>query len=220
MKNVRVYTNENGERMKTIDVRSLACPGPVLKLKDLLDAGEHEIALHVADELSRSNVTRFAVSRGAEVEVTDGSGGGFVVAIKTGGEAADARPSEEELLECDVPESTTLLGLRVVQITAATMGSGDDELGALLLRSFLKTQAELEQKPDAILFYNDGVKLCCEGSTLIDDLRGLEAAGVEIIACGTCLNFFELADQLRVGRVTDILEIAGRLADAGSIVRP
>ena len=83
-----------------------------------------------------------------------------------------------------------------------------------------KDQAELEQKPDAILFYNDGVKLCCEGSTLLDDLRGLEAAGVEIIACGTCLNFFELADQLRVGRVTDMLEIAGRLADAGTIVRP
>jgi selenium metabolism protein YedF len=206
--------------MKTIDVRDLACPGPVLRLRDLLAAGEREVAMHVADELSRSNVTRFATSRGAEVEVSDGGGGSFVVAIRAGGEAARARPGEEELLVCDVPEASAVAGPRVVQVTATTMGSGNDELGALLLRSFLKTQAELERRPDAILFYNDGVKLCCEGSYLLDDLRGLEAAGVEIIACGTCLNFFELADQLRVGRVTDMLEIAGRLAGAGSIVRP
>jgi selenium metabolism protein YedF len=206
--------------VKEIDVRQLACPGPVLKLRDLLEAGEREIALHVADELSRSNVSRFATSRGAEVEVTDGGDGSFVVAIRAGGEAGEARPDEEELLECEIPEATAAAGPRVVQITAGTMGSGDDELGALLLRSFLKTQAELDPRPDAILFYNDGVKLCCESSALLEDLRGLEAAGVEIIACGTCLNFFELADQLRVGRVTDMLEIAGRLAEAGSIVRP
>jgi selenium metabolism protein YedF len=206
--------------MKAIDVRNLACPGPVLKLKELLENGEHEIALHVADELSRSNVTRFAASRGAAVEVTEGGDGSFVVAIRAGGNAAEARPGETELLDCEVPEETAAAGPRVVQITAGTMGSGDDELGALLLRSFLKTQAELDPKPDAILFYNDGVKLCCEGSNLLDDIRELEAAGVEIIACGTCLNFFELADQLRVGRVTDMLEIAGRLANAGSVVRP
>ena len=206
--------------MKTIDVRDLACPGPVLTLRDLFNAGEREITMHVADELCRSNVTRFAGSRGAVVEVSDGGDGSFVVAIHAGGDAAGARPGEEELLVCDVPEAVAVVGPHVVQITAGTMGSGDDELGALLLRSFLKTQAELEHKPDAILFYNDGVKLCCEGSYLLDDLRGLEATGVEIIACGTCLNFFELDDQLRVGRVTDMLEIAGRLADAESIVRP
>ena len=90
----------------------------------------------------------------------------------------------------------------------------------LLLRSFIKTQIELDRAPDTIVFYNAGVKLCCEGSLLLDDLRSLERAGAEIIACGTCLNYFELADQLAVGRVTDILEIASRLAAAGSIVRP
>ena len=204
--------------MKTIDVRDLACPGPVLKLRELLDEGEREITMHVADELCRSNVTRFAGSRNARsrsrIPATEHSWSGSSPATnppKPGGrrgvdgERGPGRPQGQTA---------------VVQITATTMGSGDDELGALLLRSFLKTQAELERKPDAILFYNDGVKLCCEGSYLLDDLRGLEAAGVEIIACGTCLNFFELGEQLRVGRVTDMLEIAGRLADAGSIVRP
>ena len=205
--------------MKTIDVRDLACPGPVLKLRDLLEGGEREIAMHVADELCRSNVTRFAASRRAEVEVEDPGDGSFVVTITAGDDAALARPGEEALLVSEVPEIGPV-GPRVVQITAGTMGSGDDELGALLLRSFLKTQAELDRQPEAILFYNDGVKLCCEGSLLLDDLRALENARIEIIVCGTCLNFFELADSLEVGRVTDMLEIASRLADAGSIVRP
>ncbi len=204
--------------MKKIDVRDLACPGPVLKLRELLNEGEREITMHVADELCRSNVTRFAASRNAEAEVEDPGDGTFVVRINAGGDSTGTRSGEEAFMVSEVPGAAA--GPRVVQITAGTMGSGDDELGALLLRSFLKTQAELEQKPDAILFYNDGVKLCCEGSYLLDDLRSLEAAGVEIIACGTCLNFFELSEQLRVGRVTDMLEIAGRLAEAGSIVRP
>ncbi len=205
--------------MKTIDIRDLACPGPVLKLRDLLDGGELEIAMHVADELCRSNVTRFAASRGAEVEVEDPGDGSFVVTITASDDASRARAGEEALLVSEVP-AIGPVGPRVVQVTAGTMGSGDDELGALLLRSFLKTQAELDRKPEAILFYNDGVKLCCEGSLLLEDLRALENAGIEIIACGTCLNFFELGDQLGVGRVTDMLEIASRLADAGSIVRP
>jgi selenium metabolism protein YedF len=205
--------------MKEIDVRSLACPGPVLRLRDLLAAGEREIALHVSDELSRTNVMRFASSRGAEVEVTDPGDGSFVVRIKAGDTAATARPGKEELPECELPEAAAT-GPRVLQISAGTMGSGDDELGALLLRSFLKTQAEIDRKPDAIIFYNDGVKLCCEGSLLLDDLRSLEAAGIEIIACGTCLNFFEIADRLQVGRVTDMLEIATRFAEAGTIIQP
>ena len=206
--------------MREIDVRNLACPGPVLKLRDLLDEGEREVAMRVADELSRSNVTRFATSRGAEVTAEDPGDGSFVVRISAGDDAAGSRPGEEELLDCAVPESAGAGGPLVVQISAVTMGTGDDDLGSLLMRSFVKTQAQLERKPAAILFYNDGVKLCCEGSVLLDDLRALEASGIEIIACGTCLNFFELADQLRVGRVTDMLEIASRLADAGSIVRP
>jgi len=205
--------------VKTIDVRDLACPGPVLKLRDLLEGGEREIAMHVADELCRSNVTRFAASRGGEVEVAEHGDGSFVVTIIAGDDAARTSRGEEALLVSEVP-AIGPVGPRVVQITAGTMGSGDDDLGALLLRSFLKTQTELDRQPEAILFYNDAVKLCCEGSLLLDDLRALESAGIEIIVCGTCLNFFELGGSLEVGRVTDMLEIASRLADAGSIVRP
>jgi selenium metabolism protein YedF len=210
--------------MKELDLRDLACPGPVLRLRDLLDAGERELRFHVADALCRSNVTRFATSRGAEVEVTEVADGSFVIDIRAGEGSAQAAAGETDVVQCDLPAEPTMPGAgarpRVVQVTATTMGTGDDELGSLLLRSFLKTQAQLERSPDAILFYNAGVELCCEGSLLLDDLRALEERGTEIIACGTCLNFFGLADRLAVGRVTDMLEIASRLAEAGTLVRP
>lgn len=210
--------------MKFLDVRQLACPGPVLKLRELLEAGEREVRFHVADELCRSNVTRFARSRGAEVDVQDGGDGTFFVSVSATEGSAQPGPGDADLLTCDLPEEAVpATGPRrpqIVQVTASTMGAGDDELGALLLRSFLKTQSQLDRAPDAVIFYNSGVRLCCEGSPLLDDLRELEGAGVEIIACGTCLNFFELGDTLAVGRVTDMLEIASRLAGAGSIVRP
>lgn len=203
--------------MKTIDVSHLACPGPVLKLRELLDAGETGVCLLVADELARSNVSRFAKTRGAEAVSAPRQESGFEVTIRGTQDSAVARPEEAPLLECD-PQLGT--GPTLVQITAATMGTGDDDLGRLLMRSFVKTQMQLEKKPDAMVFYNDGVRLCCEGSLLVEDLRSIAEAGVEIIACGTCLNFFNLADKLAVGRGTDMLEIASLLAGAGRVVRP
>jgi selenium metabolism protein YedF len=200
--------------MKEYDVRDLACPGPVLKLRGLLDEGEREIQFHVADDLCRSNVTRFAASRKIDTEVVPNDDGTFVVRFNVGDQTQDPEPTTAP------GAAASATGPTVVQVTADTMGSGDDDLGRLLLRSFIKTQPELDTVPDAIIFYNSGVKLCCEGSLLVDDLRALEASGIEIIACGTCLNFFELADTLSVGRVTDMLEIAGRLATAGHVVRP
>ena len=202
--------------MKEYDVRDLACPGPVLKLRGLLDEGEREIQFHVADELCRSNVTRFAASRSLATEVEAQDDGTFVVRLTAGEDSGSASAAGEPTAAV----GGALAGPTLVQVTADTMGSGDDDLGGLLLRSFIKTQPELDTVPDAIIFYNSGVKLCCEGSLLLDDLRALEASGIEIIACGTCLNYFELADRLAVGRVTDMLEIAGRLAAAGRVVRP
>jgi len=206
--------------MQEVDVRSLACPGPVLKLREILDSGEKEIRMLVADDLALSNVSRFAATRNCRVESSPGSGGGHVVEVFAGEESARHHEGEEAYIVCDPTQPPVRRGPTVVQITSEKMGLGDDELGGLLLRSFLKTQAELEEKPDSIIFYNGGVRLCCEGSTLLEDLRSLEAGGVEIIACGTCLNYFGLAAALEVGRGSDMLEIASRLAEAGHIVRP
>ncbi len=136
--------------MKEFDLRELACPGPVLKLKELLEAGEKGVRFHVADELCRSNVSRFAISRGAGLEVEEDGAGGFFVTVTAGEDSTTPRRGEEELPAGEVPAA----GPRVVQVTSSTMGAGDDELGALLMRAYLKTQTQLERRPQTILFYN------------------------------------------------------------------
>ncbi len=206
--------------MKELDARPLACPGPVIELRKLLENGEREIRVLVADELSRSNVERFAISRRAQVTGSPAEGGGFALVVRAPTPAAAEALGGDPELSCELPDSDRGPRGLVVQVGSSTMGSGDDELGAILMRSFLKTQVQLPRLPDSVIFYNTGVRLCCEGSPLLEDLAALSVAGVEIIACGTCLNFFDLGSKLRVGRVTDMLEIATRLAAAGHIIRP
>jgi len=206
--------------MKVLDARALACPGPVIELRKLLESGQREIRILVSDELSRSNVERFAVSRRAQVTGSPAPGGGFALEVRAPVSAAAPSSDGDPELACELPAEGPYQCAVVVQISASTMGSGDDELGSILMRSFLKTQLQLPLVPHSVIFYNSGVRLCCEGSPLLEDLAELAAAGAEIIACGTCLNFFDLASKLRVGRVTDMLEIATRLAAADRIVRP
>ncbi len=204
--------------MKVLDARHLACPQPVIELRKRLDAGDREVRVLVADELSRSNVERFARSRGASVSTAPAADRGF--AIEVTAHADGPGPDGDAEIVCAPPEPAAGAGPVAIQISSATMGHGDDDLGALLLRSFVKTQLQLEARPDLMVFYNSGVRLCCEGSPLVDDLAALAAEGTEILACGTCLNYFELGPTLRVGRVCDMLEIATRLAGAGRVVRP
>jgi len=99
------------------------------------------------------------------------------------------------------------------------VGSGDDELGAVLMRSAVKTLGALDPLPDTFLFMNTGVRVCCEGSDVLDALRELESRGVEILCCGTCLDWFHLRDVLAVGRPSNMLEILSRQNSAEHLIR-
>lgn len=88
-----------------------------------------------------------------------------------------------------------------VLIVSERFGSGDDELGSLLMRNFLYSLAREESRPDVIMLANSGVKLACEGSASIDDLRLLAENGVAVKACGTCLDYFGLTESLQVGEI-------------------
>ena len=108
----------------------------------------------------------------------------------------------------------------VVLITSDALGSGDDELGRLLMRSFIKTLASADEKPSAVLFLNHGVKLTCAGSELLEDLRSLETAGVKLSSCGTCLDYLNLKDHLSVGGVGNMAGTVETLLSADRVVRP
>jgi selenium metabolism protein YedF len=101
----------------------------------------------------------------------------------------------------------------VIAITADTMGKGNEELGKILIKSFVYTVSETPPYPKTMVFYNGGVRLTCQGSPVLDDLIRLEDKGVEIISCGTCLDFLELKDKLKVGSISNMYTIYEKLRE-------
>ena len=103
---------------------------------------------------------------------------------------------------------------KVILIQSDVLGRGDDDLGMMLMSNFLRLLAEGKDKPKTLQFWNSGVKLACEGSWALAHLKKLEEQGVEILACGTCLDFFELTDKIRVGKPTNMVKTIDSLLNA------
>ena len=95
---------------------------------------------------------------------------------------------------------------KVILIQSDVLGRGDDDLGMMLMSNFLRLLAEGKDKPKTLQFWNSGVKLACEGSWALAHLKKLQEKGVEILACTTCLEYFELMDKLKIGKPTNMLK--------------
>ena len=205
--------------MKTVIVDAVGdqCPIPVVKathaLRELTEPGTLEV--RVDNEIAVQNLTRMAAGNHLPVRSEKKGEHLFVVTMEVAAPVGDA-PVEEPALSC-APDAR---GNLVVAVDSETMGRGSDELGKLLMKSFLFAVGQLPQLPRTMLFYNGGAKLTVEGSESLEDLKGLEAQGVEILTCGTCLNFYGLADKVAVGGVTNMYSIVETLANAGKVIKP
>ena len=108
----------------------------------------------------------------------------------------------------------------MIVISANQMGVGSEELGKTLLKGFLYAVTQQEELPGTMLFYNSGVYLTCEESPALDDLKSLEAQGVNIMSCGTCLNYYGLTEKLKVGSVTNMYDIVETMEKADLLIKP
>jgi selenium metabolism protein YedF len=95
---------------------------------------------------------------------------------------------------------------KVLLIQSEGLGRGDEQLGSMLMANFFRLLGESQDKPGSIIFWNAGVRLACEGSPVLNRLKLLEEQGVELLACTTCLEYFELADKLAVGKPTNMMK--------------
>jgi selenium metabolism protein YedF len=200
---------------KRIDCRGLACPQPVLETKKALEApGAEEIFVVVDNPSSKENVRRFAESQGHQVMISEGKGV-FEVKIKKGKgkEKSGSVGGKAENIQ-GVAASDN-----VVFIDTDSLGRGSEELGKILMRSFLQTLEQSEVHPQRIILINSGVKLACEGSEVLEDLQEFSAKGVEILSCGTCLDYFGIKKKLMVGKVSNMYEIINSLAQAGKVIK-
>ncbi len=198
--------------MKEIDARGLACPAPVLQTKAALEnEGATAVRVTVDNTASAQNVTRFLQSRGFATE-TETIGTDLVI-VGRGGQAAApaAAPREDRPAAAKSGEHSKIM----VMVASDRMGHGDDELGAKLMISFIKTIAEMGEELWRLVFVNSGVKLTIDGSPVLDVLENYEAGGLQILVCGTCLTHFDLLEQKQVGVTTNMLDIvtAMQLAD-------
>jgi len=192
--------------MKEIDCRGMACPQPVLTTKKALEEMEGEFILIVDNPGSRDNVERFAQSQGAVVDVEE-KGSDFYLRIQKGS-------------ACGLVGATQKAEKVVVYINSNLLGIGDEALGTILMRSFLKTLLDLKPIPSKLIFINSGVRLTTEGSEVLETLKTLSEKRVEILSCGTCLDFYGLKTKLKVGIVSNMYDIAQSLLEADRLIRP
>jgi len=194
---------------KIIDAKGLSCPQPVLLTKKALEQ-EDTITVIVDNEPAVENITRLGKTMGCTLQTEKKEDGTFLIHLsRVAGESVAA--------PLDVSCAT---GPLVIVISSDRMGRGDDELGYVLIRSFIHTMLSLEPLPQTLIFYNTGVKLTVKDSEVIDDLRELEKAGVTILICGTCSNYFGISNNLGVGAISNMYDIASAMAGAGRLVVP
>lgn len=205
--------------MKKIVVNAVGeqCPIPVVKatraLREMTEPGTLEV--HVDNEIAVQNLTRMATGHKLAARSEKLGEKEFVVSMEVTDPAGEA-PLEEPPLACTPDQRGEL----VVAVDSAVMGRGSDELGKALMKGFLFAVSQLPELPKTMLFYNGGAHLTCRGSDSLEDLKNLEAQGVEILTCGTCLNHYGLTEDLAVGSVTNMYSIVEKLAGAGKVVKP
>jgi len=108
--------------------------------------------------------------------------------------------------------------MKVIAISSDVMGRGDEELGEVLMRSYLHTLTEVEPRPDVLVFFNSGVRLAVVGSSAVDDLQAIATRGTRLLLCGTCLNAFELRDQVAVGEISNMYAISEAMLKATTVI--
>ena len=201
----------------TVNAVGKQCPIPVVEatraLRAMTESGTLEVL--VDNEIAVQNLTRMAAGHHLAARAEKQGDALFAVIVEVSQPVGETAVEEAPLV-C-IPDAR---GELVVAIDTDAMGRGSEELGRTLMKGFVFAVSQLPQLPKTILLYNGGAKLSVDGSDSLEDLKNMEAQGVEILTCGTCLNFYGLSEQLAVGSVTNMYSIVEKLAGAGKVIKP
>lgn len=199
-----------------LNCQSLECPKPVLECKKLIEEqSPAEFCVLVDNDAAKENVSRFLTTKGYTVFTESQSNG--VWKIKAVGSGVTQDCNCEVMTEKQIKRVDSRI---CVLLTTDLIGSGDDTLGAKLMKNFIATLPELDTELWRIVLLNGGVKLSTKDSPVIEELKKLENKGVSIIVCGTCLDHFEILEQKAVGETTNMLDVVTSLQLATKVIRP
>ncbi len=183
-----------------IDARGLACPKPVIETKKAIESiNSGKVKVIVDNYIAKENIIKLSRSMNLEFNILNEEDSFIEIEIIKG-----------EFLENIIEEKSNDIDNSCVFISSDKIGEGDIELGKILMKGFVYTLTETKPYPRYIILVNSGVNLSTSNEDTIENLKKLENFGVEIVSCGTCLDFYNLKESLKVGRVSnmyDILEI-------------
>lgn len=211
---------------RIVDARGLSCPLPVVNAKKAAEEFQEAgvLTVLVDNEIAVQNLKKFAANRGFEAVGEKKGEKEYEVRIQVSvGEdgaspdSPDEEKEEQEEIACS-PDARKK-GL-VAVLSANVMGSGEEKLGKALMKAFVFALTKQDVLPETVLCYNSGAYLTCEGSESLEDFKALEAEGVKIMTCGTCLDFYGLKEKLAVGTVTNMYDIVETMEQAKSVIRP
>ena len=205
--------------MITVNAIGDTCPIPVVKTKKAIEAltQPDTVETLVDNEVAVENLKKMAVQKGYSCDSSKLDDGSYSVKLTIEAVNTDELSDTDEALQYTCRPAADN---RVVVIRSSYMGEGSEELGSVLIKGFIYALSQQDNPPETMLFYNGGATLTTEDSDSLEDLKSLEAQGVEIMTCGTCLDYYGLKDKLAVGTVTNMYSIVETMAKAGRIVRP
>ena len=184
----------------TLDCTGLECPMPVVKAKNMLEENESiTLDVIVDNETAKENVSKLANSMNLSYTAKDDAGKFIITIVKSSSVKVEEHKKGMVLL-----------------VKTQYLGSGDDELGAILMKSFVFSLTQSKPYPSKVIFVNSGVKLTTQNEEVIKNLKVLENEGVEIISCGTCLDFYGLKEELKVGIAGNMYDIVDSINNAES----
>ena len=191
-----------------IDAMGKACPQPVIMAKKEIDGGCRDLTVLVDNKTAVENLTRLGNSAGMTVTTGETAQGLFV-----------RLTGEGKIVENPVIACPTTGNGYAVFIGKDVVGAGERELGYNLMKMALYTLAQGDSVPAHVLFMNDGVKLPAgEEQQVIDSLMTLIEKGSIVLVCGTCLNYYGLADRLKVGTVSNMYDIMSAMQRADKVI--
>ncbi len=203
-----------------VDAMGDTCPIPVVKTKNAIKTMKESgmVEVHVDNEIAVQNLTKMAKIKGYSVQSEKLSEQEYRVNMQISISGEAVHEEAEKQSEVCIPDARK--NNKVIVISSNQMGVGSEELGKTLLKAFIYAVTQQDELPKTMLFYNSGVYMTCEDSPAIEDLKSLEAQGVEILSCGTCLNYYGLTDQLKVGNVTNMYVIVETMEQADLLIKP
>lgn len=199
--------------MNTIDARKLTCPQPLILTKNALEGGLNEVLVLVDNDTAKQNILKYSNKMGYNSEALDKNG---VIEIKINKGATGSNTSTEQIVTERNTDNNS--GSKGYLIGTNILGNGSEELGKLLMKGFIYTITQVKPYPDFMIFLNSGVKLTSENSDSIDDLDKLLQGGTRIVSCGTCLDYYNLKEKLKVGEITNMYDIVETISTTNNVI--